>query len=265
VETENVDAIINVGGVRAALELVSYRQRDEYYEVEPADSRTRELIREALTEANLSQFTIHIDWAMEPRTNRAAALSAHRARVPRGREAKCFAEEVAALAARVQNDRTFWTKRIEFCIDADDRKQNPAPGWAYLDRKPFRLLSSYCCSIQLSPCAVGPVLQTAVNFRVVGLDETHLASVVRDKIGKLGRYRDGIGGKQLWLAVYSDGRDLSTACPPGFHDDALTVIRQEIRRANGSFDSVWWVEKTGFLDAAELYEVPPGQYRAAAE
>ena len=254
VEKENVDAIIRVGEVMVPLELVSYRQKDEYHEVEQADSQVREKISGALAIANLPPFMIHISWAIEPRTKMVAGLSNQRARVPPGRKTICFAEQIAELVDCAQKDYRLCNNYISFCNDPEDRNQNPTPGWIFLDRKRFPLLSQYCASMTLAPSAAGHSLQTSVNFRVVGLDENHLKSIVRDKLEKLALYRDSIGGKQLWLAVHSDGRFLSTRLPPGLHEHALDVIRQEIQKAERSFDKVWWVENSGFLDAAELFE-----------
>ncbi len=254
VETENVDAIIDVGGNTVALELVSYRERDEYHEVEETDSHVKGRISEALAIAAIPPFAIHIEWAMEARTKLAAGLSVQRARLPFGPKAIGFADEIVALLFCVQKDRTLCDKRILFCNDPEDLKQNPTPGCVFLDRKSFQLLSHYCCEIRCRHAACAS-LQTSANFRVGGLDETQLTGVVRDKFGKLARYRDGIHGKQLWLAVHSDGRHLSTRPTPGLHKDAVQAIRQEIQRAEGSFDKVWWVENTGFVDVAELHEV----------
>lgn len=254
VETENVDAIIDVGGVRIALELVSYCQQDEYHEVERADSHARKAVSEALTEANCSPFTIHISWAIEPRKTRVAGAE-NRARVPRGQNAVCFAAEIVALVACVKKESTLCKKRISFTPDPDDKNQTPAPGYRFLDSKRFPLLTEFCCELRLAPCAAGFALQTSANFRVVGLDGTQLARVVRDKLGKLARYRDGVGAKQLWLAVHNDGRYLSTAVRPGAHNDALDVIHQVLKGVGRSFDRVWWVENTGLLDAAKLHEV----------
>ena len=59
VETEAVDAIIEVGGIIVALELVSYCQQDEYHEVEPADSHVRKRISEARSTAANKTTHIH--------------------------------------------------------------------------------------------------------------------------------------------------------------------------------------------------------------
>ncbi len=60
VETENVDAIIDVGGNTVALELVSYRERDEYHEVEETDSQVKQRITmEKITAIRRPHLTVH--------------------------------------------------------------------------------------------------------------------------------------------------------------------------------------------------------------
>jgi len=255
VETENVDAIIRVGEDRIALELVSYRQRDEYHELERADSQVREQISRAQAASGLPAFQVKISWAMEDRRKRDVALSPKRPKIPRGQQAMNFAREIVALVACAQKDCTLHNNHIGFCNDPQARNRGAPPGWVFMRRAQFPLLSEYCFFVRIEPwpLATNPPIRTSADMRVTGLDEFQLRDGIRKKLRKFAQYRAGVGDKQLWLLVHSDGHPLSARLPPGLHERAVKVIREEIPEEGASFDKVWWGENTGFSDAAELY------------
>ncbi len=258
VETENVDAIIRVGEVDIAVELVSYRQRDEHHEIEHADSRIKQLISSRFAESGLPPFEIRIWWGAEQRIKQYAGQSAKRTKVPRGQAAMDLADEIIKLAVLAQ-ENDLCDKHISFCNNPGATNRHAPSGWTFVDSASFSVASEYCFWIELTPWPYSfrPTIHSSVDVRKSGLDRVQLATAIRDKLGKLDRYRQGIAGKPLWLIAHSDGHPLSTRLPPGLEEDALAVIRQEIQKVSCSFDRVWWAQNTGFLDAAELYEVLP--------
>lgn len=262
VETENVDAIIRLEEVNIAVELVSYRQRDEHHEIEHADGRIKELVSSRFAASGLPPFEIRIWWGSERRIKEDAGQSVKRTKVPRGQAAMDFADEIVKLAALARNNG-LCDKHISFCSNPEARNRHAPPRWTFVNNESCPVLSKYCFWIELTPWphSFRPTIHTSVDVRASGLDRVQLANAIRDKLGKLDRYRQGIGSKPLWLIVHSDGHPLSTRLPPGLETDAIAVIRQEIQKVSYSFDRLWWAENTGFLDAAELYEVLPLEER----
>jgi len=256
VEKDGVDAIIRVGDVEVALELVSYRQRDEHHEVEPADTKVREEVSATLVKCGLPQLDVWIWWAKEPRRNRGAAGTAMRTKVPSRQELEPFATEFATLATFAKNNGLYDT-RIGFCSNPEDRNRRTPSGCNYVDMDLFPRLSKYCSFVRLTPTVHSgrPSLRTSVDTRAVGLDEEGLKCVVRDKLAKVARYRAGVGSKPLWLAIHCDSYPLSTRLPLEHRPQALNVIRREVCGVPRPFDKVWWAENTALVDAVTLHEV----------
>ncbi len=256
-ETQDVDAIIDIDGVAVALELVSYRQRDDFIEDENADCNAQREISKAFTAAGLPPIEVRIEWNTEKRRKVQLGASAHRSMVPRGRTLQDFIAELVQLAKYVLDNQDLAKQHLAFCQQPERSNRHAPTGGAFVDSSQYEFLAKYCDSVVLEEWKHPgqPAIRTSANVRHVGVDSEFLREKITSKLRKLDRYRNGVNGKQVWLVIHSDGNPLSTRVPASIRSDILGVIREVLDVSSESFDKVWWAENTGYSDSTKLFEI----------
>lgn len=257
-EVNDLDAIIRVSHKPIVLEMVGYRQRDTYLEVERADTEVKKRISRELESSAMPPCQLLIWWRTESRRKRRTGQSAQIARIPSGRALGDFAQEFLALVRHVLRNDALTNKDVLFRCTRRTKHALFADGrYAVLEESVFPALAHHCSFIRIEPWDrdFAPTIGTSHDARQIGLDTRHLTTVVRKKLRKLPTYRRRAGDAPIWLVVHADGFPPSTRVPAPDRPRALETIRQEVSGAGISFDRVWWAEETGYLDATRLFEV----------
>jgi hypothetical protein len=255
VESDGVDAIIEIEGRRIALEFVSYRQQDEFFQDEAADSHVKEAISSHFVACGVAPLQISISWGTEERRKQVSRCGGKRATIPKKPKVSKACQELVELARLVGENPAFAGQRLAFHRDPEARNRRVQAGWRFLNSSDFPVLAEYCCFVKMEPWnhPSQPEIRTSVDVRYVGLDEAQLRSVVMKKLDKLPEYRRKWSG-ELWLVVHSDGHPLSTLLPTGHRNDAIDLIASSAKTVPRSFDKVWWMEDAAYRDAG-LHEV----------
>lgn len=260
VEHDNVDAIIDIAGSQIAIEVTSYVQRDEYYEVESRDSDFKTRLSTRLGEAGLGAFSIHVNWRQASRLAPAGGESRTCAKIPRQMGVlEIVVEELVALAGDASTNERLVDHNITFWKSERNPSRRALRGELALDPGAYPNLADSISSIliNVTPLAQSASISTSADARSIGLDDVQLRDVATNKLEKLPKYRSKNRDRSLWLVIHCDWNRMSTILPEAHRHRAFGVIRDAVQNARDRFDKIWWAEKTGYLDVAELFLVWP--------
>ncbi|MGD2109202.1 MAG: hypothetical protein PVI86_07400 [Phycisphaerae bacterium] len=253
-----IDAIVEIEGREIVLEFAGYYRRDEFHDVERADSTVRAGLSKALTNAGLGRFQIRIWWREEPRRKRCAGQRPTVGKVPRRRgDGDAFVGEFVRLASRVAEEPGLASRRILFRQDTRTPRSMPE-NLVVLPASEFPVLADRLEWVVLEPWKheFNPEIKTNVDVRRIGLDEGQLRRVVCNKLTKLRKhYRDRAWGKPVWLLVHCDGHPSPSRIALPQRPDAMRLISELLHESDVSFDAVWWGENMMDANMAELFRV----------
>jgi hypothetical protein len=180
-------------------------------------------------------------------------------KLPGASDVEAFVSELSDFVLFARENPRFINKSVWFRLVRERRGSTGLLAcYAIADRDRFPVVAEYCsnCLITGASPHINPVIRTSCDTRQIGIDKGELSRVVTKKLNKLSKlYRQRAAGKPVWLIIHSDGWPPSTRIPKQHAEQACTLIRELVTKADARFDAVWWAESTGFAAAAEIFRV----------